>query len=234
MTSLSLSWRACCPVTDLVQANFAHGGGGALFHSSLSPPTVSNCTFVENSVAENGGGALLLVSASRVYISESEFVGNVCGQGGGGALFSAASNGLEVLNTTFSDNTAIGHGGAMYLGGSCIVDVQFCKFELNNSTASGGGLYLEHGALGTISDSAIISNFAVGGKGGGAFMAATGLLVSRVVFSSNTATFGGALLQQPPLLGSDEVTRYIECDFDNNVSLTNGTSLLGLYVLLCC
>src|SRR5262249_44238289 len=96
-------------VTDCSFAgNTAMSSGGAI--NTGGSLTAANCTFSGNSAGGNGGA---LFVAGPTAGSKRTFVGNSAGSNGaGGAIDATASNGLTVINSTFSGNAA-GMGGAI-------------------------------------------------------------------------------------------------------------------------
>ncbi len=86
----------------------ASGGGG--MRNSGSSPSVTNCTFSENSAGDFGAGMYNFFSSPTV--TNCIFSGNSAGSRGGGML-NLISN-PTVTNCTFSGNTATNDGSGMY------------------------------------------------------------------------------------------------------------------------
>ncbi|MHC4274422.1 MAG: right-handed parallel beta-helix repeat-containing protein [Planctomycetota bacterium] len=107
-----------------------HGGG--MFNDGSSP-TVTNCTFSDNTAWANGGGMYNANSAPTV--TNCTFSGNSAESGG--AMAGWYGN-PTVVNCTFSGNWAI-YGGGMYNVNSNPT-VTNCTFN-GNSAEIGGGMY---------------------------------------------------------------------------------------------
>ncbi|MEO0644846.1 MAG: right-handed parallel beta-helix repeat-containing protein [Cyanobacteria bacterium J06650_10] len=108
------------------------GGGGAIFTDGINPygparPTVGGTLLItgsrfEDNKAEGGGGALFLYGygKDRSVIKDTVFARNAValnknGEARGGALQS--NMGIDLLNVSFANNTAIKQGGALWLNG---------------------------------------------------------------------------------------------------------------------
>jgi predicted outer membrane repeat protein len=164
--------------------------GGAAIRAS-SRVTVNNCLFTNN-VSDGFGGAIT-ISFGLLHVSGSTFTGNSSG-GRGGAINTHAS--FTITGSTFTGNTAW-LGGAVFAGTDNNV-ITASTFAGNS--AQDGGAILNIGNL-RLTNSTITGNSAVavdgqGGKGGGL----SNEFVARVVnttISSNTATTGGGIYQNP-------------------------------------
>jgi predicted outer membrane repeat protein len=77
-------------------------------------PTVTNCTFLNNSAGQNGGGAIHSWNSSPL-ITNCIFAHNDGGSNGGGAIFNWDCPDVTILHCTFSENNGgISGGGAIY------------------------------------------------------------------------------------------------------------------------
>ncbi len=114
------------------------GAGAAL--------SVIGSSFVDNSL----GGISIDVSpqSPTATISDCEFVGH--------AVESAltASGDINVTNSTFKNNSAIGQGGAIGHFGGGVLSVEGCTF-IENSAAQGGAIWTVHA---TVQDSFFCEN----------------------------------------------------------------------------
>jgi predicted outer membrane repeat protein len=129
-----------------------------------SPSTlkISNLTIKDFKIAGDGG-AILSGYTGTVEIYNSTFSGNTAVGGGGGAIRSASYGTVEIYNSTFSGNTAAS-GGAINSNRN---------IEIINSTFSGN-----------------TANATIYGGGGAIFVYGTATVTSST-FSSNTATRSG-------------------------------------------
>jgi predicted outer membrane repeat protein len=182
-------------VTDSVFiGNFADTGGGGIF--SVSPLTVTGCTFSGNSAGGFDGGF------------------------GGGAIDCRGP--LTVTGSTFTDNTSESTGGGIECGGPTTVTGSAFA---GNSAALGGGAIKNSGVL-TVTDCTFSDNSVVilgGGIGGGGIASFGQLTVTDCTFTGNTVADpyggGGGISSLAP---SSRVTR---CTFTDNSSADFGGGL---------
>jgi hypothetical protein len=113
-----------------------HSSGGGMYNNASSP-TVTNCTFFENSAAMYGGG--MYNEAASPSVTNCTFDNNSAGTDAGGMLNADAAD-PQVINTTFTGNTAGSNGGAM-LNAICAPTVTNCTFTGNTAGSNGGGMY---------------------------------------------------------------------------------------------
>jgi hypothetical protein len=88
--------------------------GGGMFNFSNCSPSVTGCTFRENTCGDDGAGMANQGNSSPT-VTNCIFVGNTASttQGGGGGMINLFTSNPTVTNCTFSDNLAEG-GGAIY------------------------------------------------------------------------------------------------------------------------
>jgi hypothetical protein len=123
--------------------NFADGGG--IFNDNSSP-TVTNCTFSENT-ASNWGGGMYNIYQSLPTVTNCSFSRNTASLGGGMANTNSSS---MVTNCTFGNNSASA-GGGMVNAYSSSPTVTNCTFG-NNSAVAGGGIYNEFSSSPTVTN----------------------------------------------------------------------------------
>jgi len=111
---------------------------GSGMYNSHSSPTLTNCTFSANIAQRWGGG--MYNSGAAPALTNCVFSGNSADNGGG---MHNSNSGARVTNCTFTGNSAVGNfgdGGAMYnWGGSPVVTN--CTFTGNAANDHGGGIY---------------------------------------------------------------------------------------------
>ena len=222
-------------------------GGGGLF-CQFSSPTITGCTFDNNTTSSQGGG-MFLYNNSNPTIIDCIFSNNIAENQGGG--LSLDSNSVpQIINCTFVNNEAT-DGGGIFLGGSR--DISGLTFIGNSATSTGGAMYANGG---TYSNNTFESNTArdggatgPGGKfincefvsnialeSGGACYSADD--IEGCTFTSNHATNGGAifsgsLLVSNSILKSNSAASYgggiygsslqiAECELTNNTSILGG------------
>ncbi|MHC4102962.1 MAG: right-handed parallel beta-helix repeat-containing protein, partial [Planctomycetota bacterium] len=102
-----------CRVQPEFTGNSTTFNGGAVF-SNASSPTITACTFVQNT-AGNLGGAMMNHYYSETTVTNCSFIGNQAG-GRGGAVRSGVAASPTFANCTFSQNSAVESGGALAAG----------------------------------------------------------------------------------------------------------------------
>ncbi len=171
------------------------GGGGGIYNT-YSSPTISNCTFSNNSAKSdnanndewywgNGGG--IKNDNSDVTIQNSDFLSNEANQGGG--IFNLDST-TEIIDCSFSENKCIGSGDQFFNGGglnnrTSTVSVIDSSFSANTADDNGGGAY----SFGCASSRFTNCWFEYNESGRGAGLAnSTGpLAITNSVFFKNTS-----------------------------------------------
>ncbi len=167
-------------------------GGG--MNNSPGSPTVTRCTFLQNSALAHGGGMFNLNNTSNSVVSNCRFVenhvgGSGQGRGGGMANFDGASP--TINECAFTGNTTVFLDGA--------------------------GLSNEFGSSPTLTNCSFTSNVA-GDNGGGVFSYnQSHPTFANCTFSRNTARNGGGMSNNgsiAPIL--------VNCTFSGNTASNNG------------
>jgi uncharacterized repeat protein (TIGR01451 family) len=136
-------------------------GGGALFLGRGSAYTLSGDEFDDN--AGSVGGALDWVGGT-LSVAGSSFVNNHGVEEGGGLVANSGSA-LSLINTTFSDNTALNGGAIDFVTGtpsSLVNDT----IAFNNAESGGGGGILGAGSVTNTSAIGVQNTIITGNKGG--------------------------------------------------------------------
>ena len=163
--------------------------------------TLGTMTINDSTVSGNRSGtrgAVLANNGDGLIVDNSTFQHNYAldslGHGGAITIDTIASPLVQVVDSTFDDNTAGSDGGAIYsLYGSIDISSD-STFHANEATSgSAGAVYAGEGHV-YITDSAFTDNIA--DVDGGAVVAMGNLSVTRGTFTSNEATNGnsGAIL----------------------------------------
>lgn len=174
----------------------------------------------------DGGGAISNGSGAYLAIRDSQFDDNSVNSTGSGASNGGAveSDGvLEIVNSTFTNNTA-GMGGAVAaFAGS--VEIVNSRFTNNTSGIGYGGAIAISAAALTVTNTLFSDNIAkqytgIAGAGGAIYMGGGGVTVVNSTFVNNTSEAaeyveggGGALY-----LGSDSINTVSNCLFWGNTS----------------
>lgn len=135
--------------------NTALHNGGALalvtHQWQAASVDINQSTFINNVTTDGSGGAIYLLDdenyprvrgANRSRIANSYFGGNHTLRGGGGVWFLTESGSLEVINSTFFENSTehrMGMGGGVALLDGPI-EVTNCTFADNFAQFHGGGI----------------------------------------------------------------------------------------------
>jgi len=113
--------------------------------------------------------------------------------GYGGALYAGNSGELEIIDSTFENNTANDDGGAVYIYNSNDATISGSTFTNNETSYNGGAIYAYSAKNVSIIDSVISGNSAAG-RGGGVYF----------------------------YMGNDYAVNIIGCTLDSNVSSEYG------------
>jgi hypothetical protein len=182
--------------------NTAVWGGG--FGSTGGDNSLDNCLFEDNSI-QNGGAGGMSVFEGSITITNSQVVENEGGYFGGGWYIQDEIN-ASIENTRFTLNNLRDDGGngmGVMINGPAQVVVDSCVFESNGPTdaqamtGGGGGVACSGDSLAPatleILKSTFIGNFA-GLQGGAVELSATQAFIQNSVFYFNSATTGGAII----------------------------------------
>lgn len=196
----------------------SHGGGMDNYYSS---PTVTNCTFRENTSTTGGGG--IYNNYSSPTVSKCIFTGNTVNDYGGGIANANGSNAI-ITDCHFTGNNAMNNLGIGYGGGienyKSSPTIKACSFEANAANM-GGGVYNTGSSAPGLTDCSFTGNSAI--SGGGIYNNSSSPILTNCSFMKNTAftNSGGGMYNSsssPTLTG---------CSFLMNAAKYGG----GLYNL---
>lgn len=202
----------------LVDARISDGRGAAIFkdHDAEFPHKVSlklvNCRFAGNdaplddATQDDGGGAFYGELLDRIDIGNCVFYNN--SGSNGGAIYSLGSLRLNIVDSEFDENRAIGSGGNPGNGGNAgalgvdggerLVDLCRTRFFDNTSNAFGGAFFsvmYDQVSRTRFEDVEFIFNTQLNPAGqhsGGAYLQDGPWAMERVAFYGNEARgFGG-------------------------------------------
>jgi hypothetical protein len=178
---------------------YGSGSGGAIQTTSYASVSVTNSSFLDNTVSggEGGaeGGAMDLQELVQGTITDSQFVNNQAvstglnpfsGGASGGAIANVTSSALTISGSTFTTNFVNGganggggFGGAIYNAGDATLNLS-SSLLVGNSAMGGAG--------------ATSGSSSIGGFGAGGALGNTGYAVANVTDSTfiGNAALGGA------------------------------------------
>jgi len=242
------SFRVTLQNIGLADALVADGRGAAIYkqHGAEFPHKVSlrlvNCRFegnhapLDGSSQDDGGGAFYGELLDRIDIGHCAFVDN--SGSNGGALYSLGSLRLNIVDSRFEGNRAIGTGGNPGNGGNAgalgvdggnrLVDVCRSQFIDNQSNAFGAGFFsvmYDQSSRSRFEDVEFRGNLQLGGNehSGGAYLQDGPWAMERVSFIGNEARgFGGLFVagNAPGILRNGT--------FSGNVARTGLGAAMGL------
>ena len=187
---------------ETVLEGFTITGGssalGAGMRNAGSSPTVTDCTFIDNS-AVNGGG---MFNSGSATVTNCTFSGNsAIGEFvGGGGMFNGLGSSPTVTNCTFIGNTADGlnaTGGGMFNGGGNPT-VTDCSFTANIAAFRGAGMYNFDGSSPTVTNCTFDGNITDEAGGGMWNSSDSSPAVTNCTFSRNRADLGGGMRNISP------------------------------------
>jgi len=155
--------------------------------NSISSPTLTNCTFTENS-AEASGGGMYNLGNSNPSVTNCTFSGNTAVTYGGG-MHNSNNASPTMTNCTFTENLAEASGGGMYNSLDSLPTVESCTF-LGNSAANGGGMY-NYDSSPTVTNSTFSGNTATFWGGGMYNESSSSPAITNCTFTENSASYYG-------------------------------------------
>ena len=116
--------------------------GGSVLFNNIAGATVTfnNCTITNNSVTNGAGGGALFFANGNLNIINSSFENNTSSDEAG-AIFGQSGT-ITITNSLFKSNTAATKGGALYANSAnfVITGSTFYDNQTTNATAAGGSV----------------------------------------------------------------------------------------------
>lgn len=190
--------------------------GGALYTNKGVTGRFTNCTFTNNTSEAHGGA--VCCSGSTNYFTDCVFTGNTStgkSTNGGAIFLQNAGASAEIINCTFTENTATNYGGAVEQNNN-VTDgaLKIVNTTFTNNTAKGGGALLTWMGDITVEHCSFEHNEATGTSGGAWYASLKTAVTYKVAgcyFGENlSAAHGGAILST-----SKNATIY-NCTFVDN------------------
>lgn len=204
--------------------------GGALYTNKGVTGRFTNCTFMNNTSEAHGGA--VCCSGSTNYFTDCVFTGNTSAgkSTNGGAIFlQNAGASAEIINCTFTENTATNYGGAVEQNNN-VTDgaLKIVNTTFTNNAAKGGGALLTWMGDITVENCSFEHNEATGTSGGAWYASLKDAVTYKVAgcyFGENlSAAHGGAILS------TSKNATFTNCTFYKNeiTGANNGGGALAL------
>ena len=231
------------------------GGGGAAFTAYGGAPTLTNCSFYNNSTPGSGGA---VASRGGAHVTLDGCNVHDCNATYGGAVAASFDSDLTVRNSVLENNTATSNSGAIDCytrctlaventtirnnhglssgAGGAIVhtdcDASFanCTFSGNTCQGTGGAVWIENSRV-TFTGCTIENNTAGDNDGGGGISAYTNssLIVDTTTVRGNTAAWGGGIYGD----GSSVVVRRSTIETNHAAQVDGIGDGGGVYIYNC-
>jgi predicted outer membrane repeat protein len=185
---------------------------GGGMYNRNANPVLRNVTFTNNIATSSGGG--ILSEGGDANLINVTFTGNTAPDGGGMTNLGGRPT---LMNVTFTNNIATSEGGGMHAGGSPkLTDVIF----RDNQAEFGGGIF-HYGVESNLQDVLFENNTATS-EGGGVFdRNSRDSIFTNVTFRTNEADVGGGMHIAVSNL------RIQDAIFENNRAVSDGG---GVYI----
>ena len=169
------------------------GGTGRLFTingATSADVTFKDLTFSGNNTTLAGGAVLFSNNGGATATFENcTFSGNSVTHGAGGGAIFFANGTLNIIDSSFENNTSSDEGGAI-VANSGTITITNTLFETNSAASKGGAIYTTNGDF-TITGSTFYDNETTGAGGGSAFYVAssgsTNSITNCTFFQNTTA-----------------------------------------------
>jgi parallel beta-helix repeat protein len=189
---------------------------GAGLYNDTGSPTVTNCTFANNSAKRYGGG-MYNKNNSNPTLTNCTLVGNWARYTGAG-IFNQDNSSPTLENCTFTGNSANDGGGMCSENSSATLTN--CIFNWNSADWRGGGMFNYSNSSTTLTCCTFIGNLA--GDGGGVYVDESSSMLTNCTFSGNSASsWGGGMLVYH---SSPTITN---CVFSGNLASGSGGAMFN-------
>jgi len=173
-----------------------NGGGGAIYISVESSPTIANCV-IKNNQANIAGGGILIRRCSSPKIINCTIINNTALQGGGIRCFTNGDPGFPtIVNCKILDNVAYMNAGGGICSSGYDIDIINCLIAGNKADnyyygAFGGGISFEFGDC-KILDCTITDNYATSFSGG-IYCYQADMMIENCIIWNNLAPLGSEI-----------------------------------------
>ncbi len=203
-----------------------NGNGNRIFYTQRNNITYNGLTFINGNYSSNGGA--LSSSQGNMEIINSTFINNTAANGG--AVYVYSGN-LSIVDSKFINNSANTSGGAVYSYRN--LNITNSDFENNSANSMGGAIYSYNA---NVEGSNFTNN---SGRTGGAIYSRENISVEDSIFKFNNANDqGGAIIANNPTVensvfinntanGSGGAVRAYQNTTISGSTFINNTSLNG-------
>jgi hypothetical protein len=160
-----------------------HSGAG--MYNDTASPTISNCTFRDNSAEWRGGG--MYNEMAFTTVTNCLFQNNWASARGGG--MSNVESSPTVIGSVFEGNSSSVSGGGMHNDESSPT-LTDCMFKDNSASNNGAGIYNESESSLTMINCVFLNNSALK-AGGGMYNGGSSPTVLNCTFQNNSARVHG-------------------------------------------
>lgn len=192
------------------------GFGGAVYTDSSGGVQLTACDFSANSAQAFGGA--IMVDHTSLRVVGCTFSKNTASIAAGGAIYGTAPTGLDIKNSSFTQNSSNNAGAIGIIGAKTGIDptITNCIFSANQAAINGGAL----GCIFTEGDTPIFvvqnSTFSenTAGQAGGAVENGDNLTIINCIFRRDSAPTSPELHQTSNTSASIEA---VSCDIEGGL-----------------
>ena len=175
-------------------SNDGNRGGGGMFNYKSSP-AISGTTFNYNTLDNDGAGAGMHNRTNcNPSLTNCTFEENTSGDIGGG-MYNYDNSSPMLNNCSFISNAVHLYGGAMHNRFMCNPELTLCSFNANHAQNGGGAVMNSSQSAPTFDECSFTFNSCQGdmSEGGAVYNLISNPTFSNCTFTSNAAKNGGAL-----------------------------------------
>jgi hypothetical protein len=189
---------------------------GGMLNYSYSSPTLSHCTFIDNSADRNIGGGMYNNHYSSPTLEYCIFKSN--SSNGGGGMHNSFHSSPKLTHCEFIQNSAHEDGGGLYNRNDSNPILTNCIFRENSAVDCGGGIFNKNNSSPNLFNCVLTANF-VTNHGGGMYNIGGIPTLKNCTFSNNTAFAGAGIDNQ------DSNTILNHCTFVSNSTEEYGAGI---------
>ena len=197
----------------------AAANGGAIYITTASSPTITDCFFLRN-YAQDAGGAVRCTQSSSPVLSGCNFIENKAA-GFGGAIANYNNSSPTLLECSFSYNWSK-QGGAVNNYDFCSPGIIRSTFRYNATDNTGGAIRNENHSDPILINCGFYSN--IGAHGAGLYNYQSNPVMINCIASGNIAVeYGGVIYNRDSIDGG-----ITNCTFVGNTAYLRGAVLYNI------